>query len=159
MNIPFTTETILIIILFLALAIITYVVFRLDNKLRKFLVNEKAETLSDSISTMEAGIRGLENFKDEVEKYLVSVEKRLKKSTQGIYTVRFNPFKGTTGSGGNQSFATAFLNESGDGVVVSSLYAREHVSIFAKPVVNGASEYELSDEEAQAIKEALKLVK
>ncbi len=108
---------------------------------------------------MNSAVTGLESFKKELETYLTTVESRLKKSVQGIHTVRFNPFKGSTGSGGNQSFATAFLNELGDGVVVSSLYAREHVSIFAKPIVRGKSEFELSEEEAEAVKVALSMVK
>jgi hypothetical protein len=72
--------------------------------------------------------------------------------------VRFNPFKGT-GSGGNQSFATTFLNEENNGVVISSLYSREHTSVFSKPIKNGVSEYELSDEEKESFAEAKKVVK
>jgi hypothetical protein len=67
-----------------------------------------------------------------MEEYLTTVEKRLKKSIQGVETVRFNPFKGT-GAGGNQSFSTAFVNEKGDGVVLTSMYARDRISMFAKP--------------------------
>jgi hypothetical protein len=67
--------------------------------------------------------------------------------------VRFNPFKGT-GSGGNQSFATAFISEEGDGLVISSLHSREHVSIYAKPLRDGRSDFELTEEEKKAVKEA-----
>jgi hypothetical protein len=108
---------------------------------------------------MDKSIRGLEHFKNEVETYLATVESRLRRSTQAVHTVRFNPFAGTTGSGGNQSFATAFLDQHGNGVVISSLYARERMSVFAKPIKNGASEFELSDEERKAVLEALKMVK
>ncbi|NIT70429.1 DUF4446 family protein, partial [candidate division KSB1 bacterium] len=59
----------------------------------------------------------------------------------GVGTVRFNPFKGT---GGGQSFAAAFLSEHGNGVVISTLYSRERVSVFAKPIQSFASEYELT---------------
>lgn len=94
-----------------------------------------------------------------MEKYLETVERRLRKSVQSVHTVRFNPFKGT-GAGGNQSFATAFLNEHGDGVVISSLYSRDHVSVFSKPVKKHASEYEFSNEEKEALggaKDGLKI--
>jgi len=46
------------------------------------------------------------------------------------------------------------LNEDGDGVVFSSLYSRERMSIFAKPIKNGKSEYELTEEEKEALKKA-----
>jgi hypothetical protein len=159
MNFTFDTTTILFIILIIIILVLSWIVYSLDRKLKKFLIGSDVENLPESLSTLDSSVRGLENFKIEVEKYLATVETRLKKSTQAVHTVRFNPFKGTTGSGGNQSFATAFLNEHGDGVVISSLYSRDHVSVFAKPVAQGKSEYELSEEEQQAIKEALKVVK
>ena len=46
------------------------------------------------------------------------------------------------------------LNEEGDGVVLSSLYSRERMSVFAKPIKGGKSEYELTGEETNAIKKA-----
>lgn len=159
MNFTLDATTILFIVLILIILVLSWLIYQLNSKINKFLIGSNAENLHDSLGTMDTSIRGLETFKDEIEKYLTTVESRLKKSVQGVHTVRFNPFAGSTGSGGNQSFATAFINEDGDGVVISSLYARDHVSIFAKPVVKGRSDYELSDEEAKAIKEALSMVK
>jgi len=46
------------------------------------------------------------------------------------------------------------VNENGDGVVLSSLYSRERMSIFAKPVKNGKSEYELTTEEKEVLEKA-----
>ena len=45
-------------------------------------------------------------------------------------------------------------NEEGDGLVISSLYARERMSVFAKPIKNGKSEYELTQEEIEVINKA-----
>jgi hypothetical protein len=69
---------------------------------------------------------------------------------QGL--VRFNPFPDT---GGNQSFALALLDESNDGVIVSSLHSRTGTRIYAKAVVAGKTDTNLSIEEAQAIDEAM----
>jgi hypothetical protein len=66
--------------------------------------------------------------------------------------VRFNPFEDT---GGNQSFALAMLDGRGDGFVVSSLHARAGTRVYAKAIANGTSEAALSDEEAEALKQAL----
>lgn len=159
MNFTFDTTTILLIICALAIVVLAWMVYSLHQKLQKFLIGSNTENLPDSLSTIDSSITSLESFKTEVEKYMSNAERRLKKSTQGIHTVRFNPFAGSTGSGGNQSFASAFVNEEGDGVVISSLYSRDHVSVFAKPVTKGVSEYELSGEEIQAIKEAVKMAK
>jgi len=62
--------------------------------------------------------------------------------------VRFNPFPDT---GGNQSFALALLDESEDGVVISSLHSRTGTRIYAKAVSGGKADTSLSAEEQEAI--------
>jgi hypothetical protein len=123
---------------------------RLEIKLRRFVAGKDGKTLEDSILALKKEQGELKRFRADVEQYLTLVEARLARSLQGVTTVRFNAFKGT-GSGGNQSFATAFLNEEGDGVVLSSLYGRERVGVFAKPIRKETSEYELTAEEREAI--------
>jgi hypothetical protein len=158
MNITFDLTFYIVIILVIAVIVLAVIIFQLQTKMKKFLIGKDSENLAESLTSVDASLAKLGKFQNDMEIYLRTVEKRLQKSVQSVHTVRFNPFKGS-GSGGNQSFATAFLNESGDGVVVSSLYAREHVSIFSKPVKNGASEYDLSDEEKEAVAGAMKGLK
>ena len=158
MNFTMDPTTIAILILIIAVLILTEIVYRLHMKLKRFLIGTSAKNLDESITAMNSSIQELEKFRLELETYLTTVERRVKKSVQAIHTVRFNPFKGT-GSGGNQSFATAFINEDGNGVIISSIYSRDHVSVFSKPVKNGISEYELSNEEREAIVEARKLTR
>lgn len=65
--------------------------------------------------------------------------------------IRFNPFPDT---GGNQSFAWALLDESDDGVIVSSLHSRTGTRMYAKAVTGGRADTSLSTEEQDAIDEA-----
>ena len=65
--------------------------------------------------------------------------------------LRFNPFRNT---GGAQSFALAIVDGKGDGVVISSLHARENTRIYAKPLHQWTSEHTLTDEEQEAITRA-----
>jgi hypothetical protein len=133
--------------------VLLVITIMMNIKLRKFLIDKDGENIGDSLTFAADNIKDLQAFKRELEVYLLTVENRLKKSVQSVHTVRFNPFKGA-GEGGNQSFATAFLSEDGDGVIVSSLYSRDHVSIFSKPVKGHKSEYELSGEETEALQKA-----
>jgi hypothetical protein len=146
------------IILSAATLILVIVVFWMHFKLRRFLTNVDAHNISDSLKQVSNDLTDIQNFRKEMETYLESVEKRLRKSVQSVDTIRFNPFKGV-GTGGNQSFATAFLTEEGDGVILSSLYSRDHVSVFSKPIKNSSSEHELSDEEREALENAKKKLK
>jgi hypothetical protein len=153
MNLSLDTNTIsLIVLCAMVLSLSGYVAF-LHLKLKKFLSDKNAESMGDSITNLANRAETLEKFRSNLEEYLISVEHRLKKSVQAIHTVRFNPFR-AAGGGGNQSFASAFINQEGDGVVISSLYSRDQTSVFGKPLKNHASEYELSGEEKEAIKEA-----
>ncbi|MDW8098583.1 MAG: DUF4446 family protein [Anaerolineae bacterium] len=65
--------------------------------------------------------------------------------------VRFNPFSNT---GGDQSFCIALADGTGQGVVITSLHAREGTRIYAKPLVQWESPYPLTDEEREAIRRA-----
>lgn len=127
--------------------------FIMEKRLRVLLSGKNGKSLEDTILYLKDRLEKLEQEKDGIEKYLATVEKRLKRSIQGVETVRFNPWKGM-GSGGNQSFATAMMNESGNGVVISSIYSRERVSVYAKPILENSSPYELSNEEKEAVKKA-----
>jgi len=125
--------------------------FLIELRLKKFFNGKKANDLEGVLHNLTDELKKLNVSKEETAKYLETVEKRLKQSIQHVGAVRFNPF-GDAGS--NQSFAIAFLNEKGDGVIVSSFYSRENVRVYAKPVKNWQSEYALTEEEKQAIDEA-----
>lgn len=128
-----------------------------EYRLRKLLRGKSGATLEHIINALLTHRDDTEQFRAELELYLEEVERRLKKSVRAVETVRFNPFRGD-GSGGNQSFAAAFLNEEGGGIVLSSIFARDRVSTYAKPIVEHGSVYELSEEEIEALARAKKLL-
>lgn len=117
------------------------------------LTTRRGEALEDSLSELMRRTKELQVFREELERYLKTAEARLSTSIRGIGVVRFNPFSGD-GSGGNQSFSAALLDESASGVVFSALYARGHASTYAKPVAKGTSSFELTAEEREAIAKA-----
>ncbi len=122
-----------------------------ERRLKRFFLGKKAKDLEDTITILENNITELKKAKNNIEKDITTINAKLKKSIRGLETIRFNPFPD---QGSNQSFAVGILNEDGDGVVFSSLYSRERMSIFAKPIKNNKSEYELSAEEKEALKKA-----
>ena len=129
--------------IFTGIAIIlgTIWVIATEKRLKRFFLGKKAKDLEDTITSLERDIVNLKNDKNEIQKNLAVINTKLKKSVRGLEVIRFNPF---LDQGSNQSFAIGMLNEEGDGVVFSSLYSRERMSIFAKPIKNNKSEYELS---------------
>lgn len=145
----------------LALALSFVVVFslflwiwRLERKIKKILGGGVSANIESVILENHKRIKRMEEQQKVTIERLSLIENKLRKSVRAIETIRFNPFKGV-GVGGNQSFSSAFLNEDGDGLVLSGLYLRDRVSIYAKPLKNLQAEFELSEEEKLAIKKAL----
>jgi hypothetical protein len=114
-----------------------------------------------------AGGRGLDEVLDTIFRRLDKADERftalsaLQQDLEGLLRrgtlrnvglVRFNPFPD---AGGDQSFAIALLDAEGTGVVISSLHARTDTRVFAKPVQGSRSRHQLSDEEQDAIRQAM----
>ncbi len=105
------------------------------------------------IAEVNKKTKELEEERKKTELQIALIDKRLDQSIRNVETVRFNPFPGV---GGNQSFAISLLNDEGNGVVISSLYARDRTSLFAKPIKAGQSEFELTKEEKNVLKKSIK---
>ena len=136
------------------IAIVIFILIRmtiLEKRLKNLLAGKNARDLENTITDNVATIQKMDKRILLIAQEIDNINKRLAKSIQKVHTVRFNPFRD---QGGNQSFATSFLDEQGSGVVISSLYSRDKVSVYAKPIVAGKSEYELSQEEREAIDHA-----
>lgn len=91
-----------------------------------------------------------EDFKG-LEKKLRALKKESKFFVQKVGIVRFNPFKEI---GGDQSFSIALLDGQDSGFVLTSLYSREGNRVYAKPIERGKSNYQLSEEEKEALRKA-----
>lgn len=124
-------------------------IWKTEKRLKRFFAGKKGLNLEDTIISLEKNIAQLENSTNEISIDLKQVNDKLKKSIRGLETLRFNPFPD---QGSNQSFAIAMLNEENDGLILSSLYSRERMSIFAKPIKNGTSSYELTEEEKEILR-------
>ncbi len=99
----------------------------------------------------------LSEIEEKVNKNTEKIEKNkkdLKLTIQKIGITRYNPFKET---GGDQSFSIALLDNSDNGILLSSLYSKERNRIFAKPIKDGHSKYKLSEEEQNTINKAKKI--
>jgi hypothetical protein len=122
-----------------------------EYRFKKFFAGTKARNLEEVMLHLGSQMKELKETQEHINKHLVTVDRRLDKSIRSVEAIRFNPF---LDAGSNQSFAISFLNDEGNGVVMSSLYARDRMSIFAKPIINGKSEFELSAEEKNVLEKS-----
>ena len=73
-------------------------------------------------------------------------------SVRHISLLRYDAFEDV---GGRLSFSCAMLDDHGTGVVLTSINGRQETRVYAKPIAEGSSTYNLSVEESEAIRQAM----
>lgn len=139
-------------ILILVAVLIMWIV-RLELKLKTLTRGQNGFNIESTLKSIESDLNNLFLFKEDIEKYLKKVEIRLRRSVQGVSIMSFKAFQGLD-SGGHQSFASAFLDENGNGLIISTLHSRDRVNVFAKEIKQFKSTVSLTEEEITALTQA-----
>ena len=116
---------------------------QMDDALRGVLEGQAGQ-----IERLEKAVRVL-NARDN--KQQVQIEG----SVRRVSLLRYDAFEDV---GGRLSFSCALLDEHGSGVVLTSINGRQETRVYAKSITEGTSSYNLSIEEAEAIRQAITLV-
>ncbi len=114
--------------------------------------SSNGKTLLDVVATYG---KDLELFEDGLNKIIERQDDlyaHLASSVRNIAVVRYDAFEDM---GGRLSFSVALLNDNSDGIVITSINGRQDTRCYAKQVQRGTSIHNLSDEEEQAIREAM----
>lgn len=98
--------------------------------------------------TLESCANDIERMNTEFEKIRTDTADFFRK----VGLVRYQGFKDT---GGDQSFSLALLNQKDSGLIITGLFGRDFSKMYAKKVENGTSSHSLTDEEQQALNEAM----
>jgi len=149
----FNIQFIILIVISIFVLVLSFFVFKIFSFFRKLsrAVNEKdiKKTLDKIISLENKNTSEINLIKKEIERI-----KDLDLShIQKISLVRFNPFKEI---GGDHSFCLALLDGKDNGFIITTLHTRERTRVYAKEILKGKSELELSIEEKKALLKAQK---
>jgi hypothetical protein len=137
-------------VLSVALVLLVIYVFYLHRKLSHFLRGADGKSLESTIQTYLNHVDMLRKHDEMIAEHALKLDKRLSHAIRNVSALRFKAFEQNSS---NQSFAIALLNELGNGVILSSLHHRDHVSVFAKPVQGYVSDHDLSEEEQTVLAE------
>jgi hypothetical protein len=122
---------------------------------RRLQVRRAASTDKSVEALMERQARDIERLEGAVRQ-LSESGKRLDELTEEalrhVGVVRFDAFEDM---GGRLSFSAALLDGRGNGVVITSINGRQDTRCYAKQIRAGTSIHNLSDEERQAVREAM----
>lgn len=121
---------------------------RLKRKHLRFLGQKPAEGLEGWLQTLHSTIESTRSDMGTIVSRLADVQEQANSALTQVGLVRYNPFDDT---GSDLSFSLALLTPGGDGVVITSLWGRDEVRVYAKPIQGRDSRYALSQEEKRAI--------
>lgn len=147
------TTNILFLILSSFIFIILLWILIIEIRLKRIFAGIKVKNIESLIGQLASKTKELDEYKNKTNSQLEIINKRLNRSIRNIEIERYNPFPEV---GGKQSFSVSFLNDDGDGLVLSGLYTRERMNLFAKPIIQGESSFELTKEEKSVLKKSSK---
>lgn len=136
--------------------IISFIAIFFSGKARSwnkyFRNEEQPQNLEDIIDKMTAKLKNLETKQDEIIVELAKQGNTLNTAVQHVGLVRYDS---GADDGGNLSFSAAFLDAHQSGLVITSLHGRQHNRVYSKLIREGGSEHTLSEEEKEAVIQAL----
>ena len=125
------------------------------NKMRKRLdkfMSKEDINLEELLVQYTKKLNNLLEHDKEMQTSIEHMEKTVKNCVQKVGVVRYQAIPNM---GADLSYTVALMDENNDGVVLNGIYGRDGCYTYAKPLEQGKSSYNLSEEEEQAIKKAM----
>lgn len=154
---PYTVEWLLGIVTVQAIVLLivsgNWLKFRKIRRQQKQLLRGMTrDSLEQVLHKYTESLHATERQLAEAAIQLDAVKQSLATVKGNIGIVRYNAL---AEQGSELSFSLAILDEEQNGVVISSLYGRHQSYAYAKPLSQGKSIYSLSNEEKEAIAQAM----
>jgi len=141
----------------LGLIVALILFLRLSRMRRRYSLLQADGDSGDFISAVAMQVAAVESLRGEVNDLrarLADTRADLADALRHVAVVRYDAFGDM---GGRMSFSAALLDDSGDGVVITSINARSEARTYIRGIKAGQSlSPSLSSEEEQAIQRALK---
>ena len=137
----------------IVLVVITIInIFMLTKTNKKYIKFMKqlgnGNNLDEMLKDYLRDVKEIKRDNSEIKAYYTKLDSDIASCIQKVGLVRYNAFRDV---GSDLSFAIALLDGNVTGVVLTGIYGSDSSNIYAKPVKNGVSTYQLSEEEKYAL--------
>lgn len=135
----------------IALVATILLAFRLKKVRGQYALIRGEGEPKDIIAVVNRSLKQIAGIEQRIDGVVANHEEQAalnRFALQRFGLVRYDAFEEM---GGQVSFSAAFLDDHGDGIVVTSINGRTETRTYAKPVKALASSHNLSDEEREAI--------
>lgn len=113
---------------------------------------KNAESMESRILEFFERIENLESHEQGIEENIQKIKENLKITYQKNGMVKYDAFREMSGA---LSYSIALLDQENSGVLVTSMYSREGCYSYAKEIIHGECKLNLSEEETEALKQAM----
>ncbi len=147
-----TTAIVALLVAAAGLAVGIVALVRLGRLHRSYAFLHAAEGRETIVDVMGRTMAEFGDLRDDVlhlQTQLNATRRDLAMALRHVSVVRYDAFGDM---GGRYSFSAALLDDSGDGLVITSIHARSETRTYLKGLVSGDSDIALSPEEQQAVR-------
>lgn len=142
----------IILLLFILVVILFKAVNKVEQRYRKLMRGVSNKNLESLITSQLENIDKANNTSQDTLKRCDALSETMKECVQKVAIMRYRAFEDV---GSDLSFSIAILDGNNDGIVLTGLYGRQQSTTYGKPIDNGISRYDLSEEELLVIQEAI----
>lgn len=142
----------LIVILFIILFVQMGRISSLKKRMGAFMSGKSTESLEEELKIRFRELDALKETSLKHTKGLNEIAEFIKLTYSKIGIVKYDAFREM---GGKMSFVLCILNDKNDGMLMNSVHSREGCYTYIKEIINGESYIELSEEEQEALENAV----
>lgn len=124
---------------------------KIKRQYEKLLSGVSEQNVEEVLIDYLTSTKELESRTKALEVRMGTAEMEAGTHLQNIGMVRYNAFEGV---GGEQSFSLALLDDKKNGITITGIFGHSETRVYAKPIEDGSSKYNLSPEELEAISKA-----
>lgn len=132
---------ILVMIAIIWLVLLSIILYFLYTTFKDLINLTKDKEYLNTVKEIKILTKEFDNFK-----------KISRNDIQKVGLVKFNSFKE---AGGDNSFSLTLLDGNKNGIIITSLHARERTRLYIKDVISGKVNVKLSEEEEKSLKKTL----
>lgn len=143
---------ILMIIMYLLMINLFYNLSYMKKRYKKMMTGVDGANLERMMIGCIDDTKAVADENEKIKTEIEAIKALLQQAITRVAVVRFRAFEDM---GSDLSYAVAMLDSDNNGVVLSSIFAREDSRSYVKPITAGKSSYSLTEEEEEALGQAM----
>lgn len=151
---PFVVIVMAVVLVILILVVIHQGsrISSMKRRYRKLMAGSDGESIEKMLMQHLDEVHKVVTESERINSENQAIRELLDKAITRVGVIRFRAFDDM---GSDLSYAVALLDSHNNGVVLSSIFGRDDSRSYVKPIQNGQSSYKLTEEEEQALYNAV----